>query len=105
MAQDGGQNLQSDVAQALSRGRREGLAIAALVLSFISFLNLLGAEKSILAMVLAGMALSASTGEPARRQSFIAIGLSLLHIVTIAVVLLVFRDELGELIRLLRTLA
>lgn len=38
----------------LRRGRREGLAMAAVALSIVSFVNLLGAEKALLAIVLRG---------------------------------------------------
>lgn len=46
---------------AYQRGRRVGLATAALALTIVSFLNLLGTEKSILAAALAS--------DPARRLS------------------------------------
>ena len=104
MAQNGGQYAQSEVTRAVDRGRREGLATAALALSFVSFINLLGAEKALLAIALAALALSGPKEEPARRRSFIAIGLALLQILTILVVVVVFRDQLGDLIRLLHRL-
>lgn len=104
MTQNDGQYAQPELATTLDRGRREGFAIAAIVLSFVSFINLLGAEKSILAITLAVLALSGSKEESARRRSFIAIGLSLLQILTILVVILIFRDQFGELIRLLHRL-
>lgn len=105
MAQNVEQNAQIEQAQARSRGRREGLALAALSLSLISFLNLLGVEKSILAIVLAAAALAGPKDEPGRRRSFIALGLSALHVVTIVVVLIMFREQLGELLRLLSKLS
>lgn len=86
-------------------GRRQGLAIAAVALALVSFVNLLGAEKSILAIVLAVTAISGSSVRVVRRRAALAIGLSLLHIVTIVVVLLLFRDQLGQLIGLLQKLA
>lgn len=94
-----------DVAHARDNGRREGLAIAALALSLVSYLNLLGAEKSILAIVLAVMAMSHSSSKTAQRQSLIAISLALVHIVTIAVVLVLFQDELGVFIQTLNKLS
>ncbi len=94
-----------DIADARDNGRREGLAMAALALSLVSFLNLLGAEKSILAIVLAVMAMSHSTSKTAHRRSLIAISLALVHIVTIAVVLVLFQDELGEFIQTVNKLS
>ena len=104
----GDDNLQAvplDVAHSRDTGRREGLAIAALALGLISFLNLLGAEKSILAIVLAMMAMSRTTTKIVRRRSMIAIGLALVHIATIAVVLVLFKEELGEFIQSLHKLS
>ena len=47
------------------RGRSEGMATAALALGAVAFLNLLGAEKGILAIVLAVLSLrSAPAGPP-----------------------------------------
>jgi hypothetical protein len=104
MTDDRPQAVSADVVHARENGRREGLAIAALTLGLISFLNLLGAEKSILAIVLAVVAMSGSASKSVRRRSSIAIGLAVLHIVTIAVVLVLFQDELGQLIQFLHTL-
>jgi len=104
MSDDRPQAVPADVAHAREDGRRQGLAIAALALGLISFLNLLGAEKSILAIVLAVVAMSGSGSKSVRRRSSIAIGLAVLHIVTIAVVLVLFQDELGQLIQFLHTL-
>jgi hypothetical protein len=104
MTDDRPQAELADVVHARENGRRQGLAIAALALALISFLNLLGAEKSILAIVLAVVAMSGSASKSVRRRSSIAIGLAVLHIVTIAVVLVLFQDELGQLIQFLHTL-
>jgi hypothetical protein len=104
MEENDGETAGPTVARAWAAGRREGLAIAALALGLVAFLNLLGAEKSLLALVLAGLALSGGGAGRARRRAWLAIGLAALHLVTIAVVLVVFRDKLGELLGLLRTL-
>lgn len=93
-----------DLVHARDNGRREGFAIAALALALISFLNLLSLEKSILAIVLAVTAMSGPASRRVKRRSLIALGLAVLHIVTIAVVLVLFRDELGQLIQLLHKL-
>lgn len=92
------------LAQAWDDGRRQGLAIAALATGLAAYLNLLGAEKSILAIVLAVTAMSGSGSRLVRRRSLIAIGLSVIHIATVVAVLVIFWGELGELVRLLSTL-
>ena len=98
------QDPHSDLAQARNDGRSQGLAIAALATSLIAFLNLLGTEKSILAIVLATVAMTSTGSRLVRRRSLMAIGLALIHIATMVAVLVIFRDELGELIQLLSTL-
>jgi hypothetical protein len=95
---------QFDLAQARDDGRRQGLAIAALAASLVAYVNLLGAEKSILAIVLATIAMFGTGSRIVRRRSLIAIGLSLVHIATIIAVLVIFRNELGELVQLLSQL-
>jgi uncharacterized BrkB/YihY/UPF0761 family membrane protein len=100
---DSTEAVQRDVAAARNQGRRQGLAIAALALGLVSFLNLLGAEKSILAIVLSAM--SGSVSRQVRRRSLAAIGLAILHLVTIGVVLVLFQEELGQLVELLQKLA
>lgn len=97
--------LQTDLAEARDVGRRQGLAVAALAVALVSFLNLLGAEKSILAIVLAIAAMSGTQSPVLRRRSLAAIGLAVLHLVTIGIVLLLFRDELGQLLEMLRQLS
>jgi hypothetical protein len=92
------------LAQAWDDGRRQGLAIAALATGLVAYLNLLGAEKSILAIVLAVTAMSGSGSRLVRRRSLIAIGLAVIHIATVVAVLVIFWGELGELVRLLSTL-
>ena len=90
------------VAAAHEAGRRLGLATAALAVSIVSFLNLLGLEKSILAIVLAALSLGGSRITAATRtRSRIALGLGVVHIISMIVVLLIFREELGELLNLL----
>jgi hypothetical protein len=104
MTESSTQTPHAGLAEARDEGRRQGLAIAALALGLISFLNLLGAEKSILAIVLAAIAMSGSGSGAVRRRSLAAIGLALLHLLTVAVVLVLFREELGQLIQLLQKL-
>jgi len=89
---------------ARGQGRREGLAIAALALGLVSFLNLLGAEKALLALVLGFAALSGASDAVVRRRASIAIALGIVYLVTILIVLVMFREQLRELIELLQTL-
>jgi hypothetical protein len=91
--------------QARAQGRAEAFAIAAIAVALISFLNLLGAEKSVLAIVLAVGAMSHTSAKAIRRRALSAIGLAILHIVTLAVVLTLYRDELGALVQLLYKLS
>jgi Na+-driven multidrug efflux pump len=97
------QQTHSDSA-ARSLGRTEGLATAALALSLVSFVNLLGAEKALLAIVLAALALGRAGVSRARSRSLVAIGFSLVYLLTIGVVLVAFHDKLAHLIQLLREL-
>lgn len=85
-------------------GRAQGLAIAALALGLISFLNLLGAEKAILTMLLGVFALRSTQSDHTRKRAYMAIGLSIVYVVTIGIVLLIFGDEFAELLNALRAL-
>lgn len=87
------------------QGRAEGLAFAALALAVVAFFNLLGAEKGILAVVLGVLARRQALWNPARRRSGIAIALGALQLGTVATVLVLFRDKLGQLVDLLKTLS
>lgn len=89
---------------ALKQGRAEGLALAALVLGVAAFLNLLGVEKGVLAIVFGVLAVRGLGAGAARRQGWIAIALGVVQIATIAIVLVLFHDKLGQLIELLKTL-
>ena len=89
-----------DVAAAYRRGRRAGLATAAIALAVIAYVNLLGIEKSLLALVLAAMALKGSL-LPAisRTRTWIAIALASVHAVTVVAIVVVYADKLAELAR------
>lgn len=87
---------------AYSRGRGEGLAIAALAVGGVAFINLLGAEKALLALILAMSALGLRDGSSTKAVA--AISLSCLYLVTMAGVLIVYRDKIGPLVRLLKDL-
>jgi hypothetical protein len=87
---------------AYRNGRSAGLATAALAASVVAWFNLFGAEKSILAIVLAILAVKgwkplAST----IRRSRIALTIAALNLVTVVIVLIVFHEKFIEVIRLL----
>ncbi|MGH7143497.1 MAG: hypothetical protein ACREJ2_05100 [Planctomycetota bacterium] len=86
-------------------GRRHGLALAAVAAAAVAFVSLLGAEKAILAIVLALLARrGSSAGSPPQRLSLLALCLSVLYLVLFAVAIVVFRAKLMELIHLLQQL-
>jgi hypothetical protein len=88
---------------ALRRGRSEGMATAALALGAVAFLNLLGVEKGILAIVLAVLSLRNAPAGP-RRRARIAMALGVVQLATVVTALVLFHDELRQLVELLRTL-
>ncbi len=90
--------------QALARGRSEGLATAAVALGVLSFIQFLGAEKALLAIVLAVLALRGAGSRHSRIRGWVAIGLGSVYLAVTALTLIVFHDKLGELIQLLRSL-
>ena len=90
---------------AYERGRRVGLATAALALSLVAFVNLLGMEKSILAGILALIALRGSTSlAMSRHRARLALAIAVVHIMTVIVVLVIFHDKLLQLLHLLEKL-
>jgi hypothetical protein len=89
---------------ALRQGRREGLATAALAAGCVAFLNLLGAEKALLAMTLAGLALGGLPAGPARSRALAALGLSAVYVITLITVLIFYHDKLAHLLGLLKDL-
>jgi hypothetical protein len=80
------------------------MATAALALGVVAFLNLLGTEKGILAIVLAMLSLRNMPAGPAPRGARIAIALGVVQLATVAILLVFFHDKLRQLIDLLRTL-
>lgn len=103
----GQQQLEASRAEQSARlqGRKEGLAVAALALGLMSFLNLLGAEKAILALALGFAALTGATDAGVRKRAITAIALGVVYIITIFVVLMVFGSRFAELVEALQTLS
>ena len=90
---------------AYDAGWRMGLASAALALSVVAFFNLVGLEKSVLALVLAVISVrGAPAAFAARRRGTPAIWIGAVHIATIIVGLVLMRGKLWHLIQLLHQL-
>lgn len=96
--------MDSSLREARLQGRAEGLATGALAIALLAFVNLLGAEKGLLALVLGLVALRGAGAGTARRRARIAICLGALQLVTVALVVLLFREEIGQLLALLAKL-
>ena len=89
-------------------GQRYTLATLAVGVALLSFLNLAGLEKAILAIVLGVKALSL-TPEPAleqrRKWAWIAIGLASAHVVLVVTLILLNLDRIPQLIETLRAMS
>ncbi len=97
--------IQTDPTKAFQEGRQLGLATAALALSIAGFVNLLGAEKPILAGVLALMALQGGASSRAIfSRGRAALVLAAIYLLTIVAVCIVFHDKLLQLLQLLQKL-
>lgn len=95
-------------ASAFVLGQRYTLATLALVVALLSFLNLAGMEKAILAVVLGARALT-STPEPGLEQRRMwaqtAVGLAAAHVVLLISIILLNLDRLPRLFEAIRALA
>ena len=91
------------VQAAFDQGRQTGLAIGALAMSIVAFISLLGIEKAILAAVLGVVSLR-GLGSPGRRYAVAAVAIAIVYAITFAIVLGLFHDKLGELVRLMQQL-
>ena len=89
-------------------GQRYTLATLALTLALLSFLNVAGIEKAILAIILGYKALKREP-QPALEQrrslARVAIGLAIAHIVAVVTIILLNLDRLGQLVEALRALS
>lgn len=89
-------------------GQRYTLATLALGLALLSFLNLAGMEKAILAILLGLRALKATPApalEQRRSWARLAIGLAAAHVVIVVTVILLNLDRLSKLIDALRAMS
>jgi hypothetical protein len=89
-------------------GQRYTLATLALTLALLSFLNVAGLEKAVLAIVLGLRALGAFPAPPLeqrRRWAQWGIGLGVTHVVLLATVILLNLHRLPKLLDALRALS
>jgi hypothetical protein len=89
-------------------GQRYMLATVALVIALLSFLNLAGLEKAIVAIILAVRALRPGPGpqlDERRSWARLAVGLATAHIVLLAAVILLNLHRLPKLYEVLRALS
>lgn len=93
----------SDQGQDLIIGQKLGFAAASLTLGVCSFISLLGVEKAILAIVFGALAMKNSRHVPRKRLGLARFGvvLGVLHIALIAVLFIVFREDVMRLFEVL----
>jgi hypothetical protein len=88
-------------------GQKYAYATISLILGIASFINMLGLDKAILAIIFARLALRSDPGPGLRdRRTWGKAGLVLgvLQVVSVLTLVLLFREELGELIEMLTKL-
>ena len=87
--------IYSNHGQDLIIGQKLAFSAASLTLGICSFISLLGMEKAILAIIFGVLAMRNSNARPAMRLGFARSGvvLGVLQIVLVAVLLIVFREE------------
>jgi hypothetical protein len=96
----------NDWQKGFAAGRRHGFAIAALVVSLVSFLSLLGAEKALTAIVFGWIALKgAERGSLPNRLGKSAIAIGCIFMVTVATVLVLFWKDVVKFVDLLQKLS
>jgi hypothetical protein len=89
-------------------GQRYTLSTLALVLALLSFLNLAGLEKAVLAILLGLRALKTAPGPPLeqrRRWAQLGIGFGTAHVVLVLAVILLNLHRLPRLFEALRALS
>lgn len=89
---------------AYREGWRAGLALGALTIAGTAFINLLSLEKSLLAIVLAILAIrGAGPGRTTKRGS-LAVCIAVAHLALGSILLILFHDKLAQLLSLLQSL-
>ncbi len=89
---------------AYRQGWRAGLSLGALAIAVVAFINVLSVEKSILAIVLALVALGGAGPGRARNRGRLALVIALAHLIVFVLVLVVFHDKLARLLSLFQSL-
>lgn len=82
-------------------GQKYAFATASLILGAACFVSLLGMEKAILAMIFAWLALKSDPSPLLKERRVwgkVGLALGLLHVLVISTLLILFRNELGEVI-------
>ena len=85
-------------------GRRDGLALGALALSLVAFVNVLSLEKALLAGGLALLALKAAPPAAPSRKAQWALGVAVVYVVTWIAVFVIFHERFVRLFELLQQL-
>jgi hypothetical protein len=82
-------------------GQKYAFATASLMMGVACFVNLLGMEKAILAVLFAWMALKSEPAPVLKERRLwgkVGLSLGLLQVVMISTILILFRNEVGEFI-------
>ena len=96
--------LENQTKDSLILGQKYAFATASLILGIFSFVNLLGLEKPILAIIFGRLALKSEPGpllKNRREWGQAGLVLGILQVVAISVLLILFRNELREILDLL----
>jgi hypothetical protein len=101
-----GPSASDPIQDAFRSGRNAGLSIAALAMSVVAFINVLGMEKSLLALTLALLALRGSlpTDRSVKVRGRVAVGLAVCHLLVVLAVLILFQDRLTDILHVLQSL-
>jgi hypothetical protein len=110
------QDLQPSADDRYRAGRREGLALSALAMALVAFINVLSLEKALLAAGLALLALRASPiAPPGRKAQGVlgivldhkaqwALGIALVYVVSWVALIVIFHEKFARLFQLLQQL-
>lgn len=100
-----GLELPSEREEAAYReGWHAGLALGALAIAGTAFINLLSVEKSLLAIVLALLAMRRVGSDATRQRGKLAVAVAATHLALAALLLSLFHDKVARLLSLLQAL-
>jgi hypothetical protein len=97
MAQPPDAAIQPDAAY--REGRNAGLALGALSMAALAYINLLSVEKSLLAIALAWIVLSRAGAPTSRTQARWALGIALVHVAIWVGAAIMFAGRLVQLVQ------